>query len=430
LPAKFVIVGGGSAYTPGICEALLREGDCFAGWELCLFDIHPGHLEIVGRLCRNLARAAGADLRVTWTGDRDEAFTGARFVLNQIRAGGLEARSLDEKIPLGYGIVGQETVGPGGLAFAWRSIPACVEIARAVVRCAPDAWLINYANPAGMVTEAVLKAVPGARIVGLCDMPEGVQWALALLLRRHPDRLQIDNSGLNHCGWMRLYARDGRDLTPMLRRWLRWLPAWLLPEHYAMPMLALFQRYGLIPSPYLRYYYFPRRMLRQALATRRTRADAVQARLPRLYAHYAEQARAEQPRLRERRGLAVHGDLAVRVIAAMLSGRRERHVVNQLNGGAVPGLPADRVAEFPVLVGADGFTPLPQAPLPAGLLPLLQQVKASEALAVDAALSGDVALATEAMAASPLVPSPAVAAALTHDLLQAHRAHLPQFFGP
>ena len=426
---KFVIVGGGSAYTPGICESLLREGDRFAGWELCLYDIAPEHLDIVGRLCRNLARAAGADLRVTWTGERAAALVGARFVLNQIRAGGLAARDLDERIPLRHGVIGQETVGPGGLAYAWRSIPACVAIARDVVRHAPEAWLLNYANPAGMVTEAVLRVVPGTRIIGLCDMPEGVQWALALLLRRSPERLRIDNSGINHCGWMRLHGGE-RDLTPLLRRWLGWLPAAWLPEHYAMPMLALLQRYGFIPSPYLRYYYFRERMVRLAQATRRTRAQVVQARLPRLYAHYERQARAERPRLRERRGLAVHGDLAVRVMSAMVGGHPERHVINQLNGSTVPGLPPDRVAEFPAEVSGEGFRPLPQPPLPEPLIGLVRQVKASEALAVDAGLTGDVALATAAVAASPLVPTQRVAGVLTQELLAAHRPHLPQFFAP
>lgn len=428
MAGKLVVVGGASAYTPGIIEAVAADREAFNGWEVVLYDIDANHLDIVGRLCRQMLKAAGATVRLRWTLDRAEAVTGAQFVLNQIRAGGLAGRLLDERIPLKYDVIGNETIGPGGMAYAWRSIPACVEIVRDVVRLAPGAWVINYANPAGMVTEGVLRAVPGAKIIGLCDMPEGLLWALSLVMRTGLDRLQIDNSGVNHQGWMRLY-KDGRDITERLRRLTRWIPSRWVPEHYAMPMLRLLQRYGLIPSPYLRYYYFQDAYVRRAKAARRVRAEEVQAMLPGIYSHYDEQATKERPVLKKRRGLAVHGDLAVRVIAAMATGRNERHVINQINAGAVVGLPQDRVAEFPARITAQGFVRLPQAPLPPELLGLIQQVKQAEALAVDAALSGDHALATEAVAASPLVPGRQVAEKLAADLLQAHRDHLPQFFG-
>lgn len=426
---KVVIIGGASAYTPDIIDGLLREQQTFSGWELALHDVDKAHLAIIARLARGMIRAAGANLTVTETTDRHRALEGARFVLTQPRVGGLTHRRLDERIPLRYGVIGQETLGAGGLAFAWRTIPLILRIVEEVRRLAPQAWVINYANPTGMVTEAVIRRFPDARFLGLCDMPTGVQWAIGKVLRVDFHRVALDYAGLNHGGWVNRVLLDGADVTDRLRRWGRLLgaAAAVLPLTEETGTLRLFRRYGMVPDPYLRYYYFRSAILRQLQRTARTRAEVLMERLPQLYGHYEAAAALERPVLTLHRGHQSHSDLAAQIIATMAGGRRARFVIQQRNGGAVPNLPADEAAQFPAWVDGDGWEPIPQPPIPAELVPLIQQVKASESLNVRAALEGDRTLAVEAMAANPLVARRQVAESLVPALMEAHREWLPQF---
>lgn len=428
---KLTIIGGASAYTPDIIDGLLREQAVFAGWELALHDVDQANLEVVARLAQGLVRAAGAEMRVTHTTDRAEAVTGARFILTQPRVGGLKGRALDERIPLKHGVIGQETLGPGGLSFAWRTIPLLVEIVAEVRRLAPEAWVINYANPAGMVTEAVLQRYPDARFIGLCDMPTGLQWAMGRLLRLDFHRLALDYAGINHGGWVHRVLLDGQDITPRLERWIRVLGpvAQILPLTEETGTLRLFRRHGMVPDPYLRYYYFTDRILKKLQAAPRTRAEVLMERLPQLYGHYEAVSAAEHPVLTQHRGHQSHSDLASQVIAAMAAGRRSRFVIQQRNQGAVPNLPTEAVAQFPAWVGADGFERIPMEPLPEAEVGLIRQIQGAELLNVKAALTGDRTFAIEAAAQNPLVGGRAKAERIIGELLHVHRAHLPQFFG-
>jgi 6-phospho-beta-glucosidase len=426
---KLVIIGGASAYTPDIIAGLLKERETFAGCELALQDIHEPNLALIARLARGMVRASGAEIRVTATVEREEAIKGASFILTQPRIGGLKARALDERIPLKYGVIGQETLGPGGLSFAWRTIPLMLEIVAECQRWAPEAWVINYANPAGMVTEAVIQRFPGARYIGLCDMPTGVQWAIGKLLRVDYHRIDLDYAGINHCGWSGRVLLDGEDILERLYRWAFWLGpvAGILPLTEETGTLRLFREQRLVPDPYLRYYYYRDRVLRKLQRTGRTRAEELIEKLPRLYGHYEAAGAADQPVLTMHRGHPSHSDLASQVIASMAAGRRRRFVIQQRNGGAVPNLPAAQAAQFPAWVSAAGFERIPVQPLPDAAAPLIAQVKESEMLNVEATLKGDRKLAIEAAAANPLVVRRSLAEPIISELLRAHAPYLPQF---
>lgn len=426
---KLVIIGGASAYTPDIIAGLLKEHRVFAGWELALHDVDAPNLEVIARLARGMVRSAGADLTVSATTDRAQAVTGARFILTQPRVGGLKGRALDERIPLKFGVIGQETLGPGGLSFAWRTIPVILEIVAEVQRLAPEAWIINYANPAGMVTEAVTTRYPGARFIGLCDMPTGVQWALGKLLRVDFHRISLDYTGINHAGWSPVVHLDGADVLPRLRRYAAFLGpfAGVLPITEETGSLRLMRQTGMVPDPYLRYYYFKDRILKKLQAAANTRAEVLMERLPQLYGHYEAAGAADKPVLSMHRGHQSHSDLASQVIATMAGGRRTRFVIQQRNGGTIPNLPADASAQFPAWVDQNGWEPIPVAPLRDDVAPLIQQIKQSESLNVRAALEGDARLAVEAAAVNPLVPRRQVADAIIGELLSAHKQYLPQF---
>jgi 6-phospho-beta-glucosidase len=426
---KLVIIGGGSAYTPDIIAGLLRERKVFEGWELALQDIDPFNLQVIARLARGLVRTAGADMTITATTNRTQALSGARFVLTQPRVGGLKARALDERIPLKHGVIGQETLGPGGMAFAWRTIPVILDLVAEVQRVAPQAWIINYANPAGMVTEAVIRRFPGARFIGLCDMPTGIEWAIGKLLRVDFHRIALDYAGINHGGWSARVLLDGEDIMPRLVRWGRLLKPLvkILPLGEETATVRLFQQMGLVPDPYLRYYYFTEQIRRKLQRQSKSRAEVLMGRLPTLYRHYEAVSITDRPMLSLHRGHQSHGDLASQVIAAMASGRRTRFVIQQRNGGAVPNLPANEAAQFPAWVDANGWEPIKLDPLPDQLAGLLQQIKASESMNVEATLTGDVGLAIAAATANPLVPNRKTAETIVRELLRAHNPYVPQF---
>lgn len=428
---KLVIIGGASAYTPDIIDGLLKEKEIYAGGELCLHDVDEVNLRLIERLAQGLVRTAGADLKVTATLDRAEAITGARFILTQPRVGGLKHRALDERIPLKHGVIGQETLGPGGFAFAWRTIPVIMEIVEQVQRLAPEAWVINYANPAGMVTEAVIQRFPEARFIGLCDMPTGVQWGIGKLLRVDFHRIALDYAGINHGGWAKRVLLDGEDVTARLRRWARILGpvAGVLPLTEETGTLRLFREHAMVPDPYLRYYYYTDRILKKLQGSAKTRAEVLMDRLPQLYGHYEVASADERPVLKMHRGHQSHSDLASQVIAAIAANRRTRFVIQQRNDGAVPNLPPDEAAQFPAWVDGKGFERITLPPIPQEEAGLIRQVKHAETVNVKATLVGDPKLAVEAAAMNPLVPSRALAERIVGELLHAHRAYLPQFHG-
>lgn len=423
---KIAVIGGGSTYTPELAEGLLAGAGALGLGRITLMDLDRGRLDVVAGMVRRMAVEARAAVRVEASTSLAQAVDGAAFVVNQVRVGGMAGRRLDELVPREFGIVGQETTGPGGFAYAMRAIPVALDIARAVAAGSPDAWIVNFANPAGLVTEALARAGT-PRVVGLCNTPPATRRGLADALGVPLERLEVDYAGLNHLGWTRAARVDGRDVMPELIARVgadRGLAQRLGVDPAAVTLLEA------IPSPYLRYYYEPGEMFDAQLVDGGTRADAVAAIEGELLAEYARPEVTRKPALLAKRGGAEYSRVAVAVMRALAVGPAEVHVVNVPNGGAVPDLPADAVAEIPCRVSPGGIEPIPVAPFDPRFRGLLQAVKAYEQLAVEAALSGDHRAAGRALAAHPLVPGVGTARRLWAALWRAHEAHLPQFRAP
>ena len=389
---KITVVGGGSTYTPELVSGLSRlEVD-----EFVLHDIDAERREVVGGMAeRMLARQRFAgDLLVT--GDLERAVDGADFVLVQIRVGGQQARLHDETAPLACGCIGQETTGAGGFAKAMRTVPVVLEIAEQVrERAAGGAWIVDFTNPVGIVTRALRDH--GHRAVGLCNVAIGFQRLLARLLGVGPERVLVDQVGLNHLTWVRAVRLDGVDLLPQL-----------LAEHgdelaaeVGLPRRVL-EELGTIPSYYLHYFYAHDAVLAEQLdgVPRAQRVAEIERELLELY---RDPTLAEKPALLEQRGGAFYSEAAIGLVSS-LSGRGEAvHEVDVRNEGTLAGLADDDVVEVPALVGPSGPTPLPQAPLAPELLGLTQHVAAYERLTARAAVTRDPVDARKALLSHPLI---------------------------
>jgi 6-phospho-beta-glucosidase len=417
---KVCVVGAGSTYTPELVSGLARERDRLGVTELALHDIDASRLEVVGGLAGRMLARDGFEGRLVETGDLDRALDGASFVLIQIRVGGQSARLLDETVPLACGCVGQETTGAGGLAKALRTVPVVLEIAeRARERAAPDAWIVDFTNPVGIVTRALLDA--GHRAVGLCNVSIGFQRDFARRLGLGPERVLVDNVGLNHLTWVRSVRVDGEDVLPEL-----------LAEHgddiaagLGLPR-RLLDELGAIPSYYLHYFYAHD----EVLAEQRDgvpRARRVMEIERELLEMYRDPSLAEKPALLEQRGGAFYSEAAIGLAASLAGGTGEVHVVDTRNDGTLAGLADNDVVEVPARVGRDGPAPLSQRPLAPELLGLVQHVAAYERLAAEAAVTGDVVTVRKALLAHPLIGQHEYASELAERLLSAGAEHLPQF---
>lgn len=400
------------------------EEAVLAGAEICLMDIDEPHLKIVADLSIAMVHARHSDYTITQTTDVVEALKGADYVLTQVRVGGLAARALDERIPRKLGHIGQETTGAGGLSFAWRSIPFMLSLADKMRQHCPNAFLVNYSNPTGQVARALL-STGFDKVIAICDETSGVKYAISRMLLTADTNLEIDNIGVNHCGWLTAVRQNDRNHLPLLR----YLSTLLQPVPGVVGRMArLLKRFGYIPSPYLFYYYLTDEMLQEQLQAKHTRAEIVAAKLLRIYAHYREQANNTTPKLTLRRGVPGHGDLAVRVIASLAADRGDRVVVNGINNGVVSFLPNDAIIETAAKVGQGGAILLGiTTHLPDHLADLVTQVEQVERLNVEASLKGDRNLLVEAMRLHPLVNDERKATLLVEELLSAHKRWLPQF---
>jgi Alpha-galactosidases/6-phospho-beta-glucosidases, family 4 of glycosyl hydrolases len=433
---KIAVIGGGSSYTPELVDGILRRAGELPVAELWLADIPAGEekLAIIGALARRMVAKAGLSIAVHTTFDRRQALTGADFVVTQIRVGGLAARAGDERIPLSYHLLGQETVGPGGFANALRTVPVILDICRDIERLCPDAWLINFANPSGLVTEAVLSR-SRVKCIGLCNVPINMVMTAAKLLGADSGDVAIDFAGLNHLVWGRAVRHKGADVTGLI---LEKLADGATLTMNNIPDLkwdaAFLRQLGMVPSPYHRYYYMTDRLYIEELAAAApggpgTRAEQVQAVEKRLFERYRDETLAEKPPELSARGGAYYSEAAVSLISAIYNDKNEVHAVNTVNGMAITGLPADAVVEVNCRVGRGGATPLPVGELPREAISLVQQVKTYERLAIDAAVSGDRAPALAALTANPLGPAAEDASSLLDDILAANREYLPNFCG-
>jgi 6-phospho-beta-glucosidase len=417
---KIAVAGGGSTYTPELVEGFVTRASRIPVDELVLLDVDDDRLEIVGGLARRMLAKAGWGARLTLTTDQDRALDGADFLLVQLRVGGQQARLSDETLPLGFGCIGQETTGPGGFAKALRTVPVVLEMAEETARrAARDAWIIDFTNPTGIVTQALLD--DGHRAVGLCNVAIGFQRLFAGYLGVAPDRVELDHVGLNHLTWERAVMLDGRDYLPeLLTRHLEELSG-----RTELPG-GLIEELGAVPSYYLRYYYLTAQVL-EWQRTHPSRAEEVLAIESELLDMYRNPALAEKPKLLESRGGAFYSEAAAQLVASLHDGRGDVQVVNVRNDGALPGVPDQAVVEIPARIDGTGAHPDPLAPLRPDMLDLVTRAKAYELRTIAAARSGDRDAALSALAANPLVPA-GTAPPLLKELLTANRAHLPRFF--
>lgn len=444
---KLTVLGGGGFRVPYVYQALLRDRGSPRIEEVWLQDTDAGRLAAMAAVLNRLADGDEAAPKVFTSTSLDEAVQGADFVFAAIRVGGLRGRVCDERVALDLGLLGQETTGPGGLAYGLRTIPVMLDIAHRVRELAPNAYVINFTNPAGMITEA-MQSVLGERVLGICDTPSGLGTRVANALGLDPARTQLDYVGLNHLGWMRRVLHDGVDVLPRLladdallggleegvvfgREWLREL--------------------GVIPNEYLYYYYFNREAVRSILDTPQTRGEFLAKQQAAFYERIAEASGGAAMELwREtvtdrsasymaevkgaEAGEAVDGHVALDpvdegyagvalgVMAAISRNERATMILNVRNGSTVAALPADAVVEVPVTVDANGVHPLTVTPPDLHQAGLMQQVKAVERLTISAAVNGSRGDAVKAFALHPLVDS----ADLARRLLDGYIDRIPE----
>ena len=393
---KLAVVGGGSTYTPELVSGLAAEAGRLPVTELVLHDVDTDRLAVVGGVAGRILRRQEWPGALSLTGSLAEAVEGADAVVVQLRVGGQAARLRDETVPLRYGAIGQETTGAGGLAKALRTVPVVLSVAGEVVRrAAPDAWIVDFTNPVGIVTRALLDA--GHRALGLCNVAIGLQRYCAELLGVVPSRVEVDQVGLNHLTWVRAVRLDGSDVLPALIG--AHGPA--LADRLGIP-LDLVAELGALPSYYLRYFYAHA----DVLAEQRTgtpRAETVAAIEAELLAQYRDPALATKPALLSQRGGAYYSEAAIQLLASLVGDAGDTQVVDVRNAGALAGLADDDVVEVPARIDRGGAHPRPQPPLDPALLGLVQHVAAYERLAVVAALSGSDRDVRRALLAHPLL---------------------------
>lgn len=417
---KLTVVGGGSTYTPELVDGFARLSDTLPIEELVLMDPAAERLELVGALARRIFARQDHDGRIGTTTDLDEAVDGADAVLLQLRVGGQAARAQDETWPLECGCVGQETTGAGGLAKALRTVPVVLDIAERIRRANPHAWIIDFTNPVGIVTRALLQA--GHKTVGLCNVAIGFQRKFAALLGVSPSDIHLDHVGLNHLTWeagVRLGGPEGANVLPKL-----------LADHgetiaadLRLPR-PLLDHLGVVPSYYLRYYYAHDEVVRE-LRTKPSRAAEVAEMERKLLDLYADPSLDRKPELLAQRGGAYYSEAAVDLAAGLLgAGGSPYQVVNTYNNGTLPFLPDDAVVEVQAAVGAKGALPLPAPPLDPLYAGLTAQVTAYEDLALQAALHGGRDRVFKALLSHPLIGQYEYADALTDRLVAHNREHL------
>ncbi|HEY46017.1 MAG: hypothetical protein AMJ88_09840 [Anaerolineae bacterium SM23_ 63] len=418
---KLAYIGGGSSYTPEFVEGFIQhEGEVEVD-EIALHDINEDRLQVVGGMVERMLRYAELDTSVSLTTTRPEAIEGADFIVSAIRVGGLDARIRDEKIPLKYDVVGQETTGPGGTLKAWRTIPVALEIARDLEKYAPDAWYLNFTNPSGIITEAIFKN-SDVKVVGLCNNPINVQMGLAIFFEVMPDEVFLEWVGLNHVNWIQRIFVRGVDKTEELIDRIEEMP--YLNEFDPSLVKAL----GVIPTGYLRYYYNHTKMLEDLKGVEKTRGEVVREVERDLMEKYADPNQLVKPPELSLRGGALYSEAAMRLILSLMFDRRDVQILVTRNNGSIPDLPDDASVEVPCVVGAHGVTPLHMGPLPDTIRALCQQAKAWESWTVEAGVTGDRGAALMAMMTNPLVPSFEIAKALLDDMLPANRDFLWQFY--
>ena len=426
---KVVVVGGGSTYTPELVDGLCDVEERMAVDDLVLLDPSDMRREVVGGLSERILRTRGWGGTFSTTADPHAALEGADFVVVQLRIGGQSARHVDETLPVGYGCLGQETVGAGGLAKALRTVPIVLGLAEEMAaRANPGAWMVDFTNPVGIVTQALLDE--GHRAVGLCNVAIWAQRRIGHYLGVDPDEVAVEHVGLNHLTWIRSarVGGDGDDAGDDRLEDLfdRFGPELELESGVPIDVLRLQQA---LPSYYVHYYYqHDAEVAQQSVPGHRSRADVVAELETTLLEEYRDPALVSKPEKLSYRGGAYYSLAAVRLMASLHAGTGDVQVVDMRNNGAIPGLPDDAVVETTAIVDASGAHPLPQRELSPEMLGLVQHAKAYDRLAVKAACSGSRDDVVRALLANPLIGQFPLAAELADELLGANRLYLPRFF--
>ncbi|WP_040213249.1 6-phospho-beta-glucosidase [Clostridium polynesiense] len=431
---KIATIGGGSSYTPEIIEGFINKklsGELPLE-DLYLVDIEEGKekLEIVGNLAKRMVSKAEADINIHLTFDRREALKDADFVTTQFRVGMMEARIRDEKIPLRYNLLGQETTGAGGFAKAQRTIPVILDICRDMEELCPDAWLINFTNPSGIITEAVLKHTK-IKVIGLCNVPIGMVNMVAELYGVEADRISIDFAGLNHLVWGRKIYKDGIDVTEEV------LDNIVKGNSFNMKNIPdvdlskdLISALGVLPCPYHRYYYLSETMLKNTLKDseeKGTRGEVVRKLENDLFELYKDPDLNIKPPQLAKRGGAHYSEAAVNLINSIYNDKKDIQYVNVRNNGTILDIPEDTAIECSCVIGKNGAKPIHIGHLETSMRGLLQVVKAYEELTIEAAVKGDYSAALRALAIHPLVNDSIKAKKVLDDIIRENIEYLPQF---
>ena len=436
---KIVTIGGGSSYTPELIEGFILRQEELNIEEICLVDIEEGKekLEIVGAMAKRMVEAAGLDWKITLSLDRKEALKNADYVTTQFRVGGLEARSKDERIPLSHGMIGQETNGAGGIFKAFRTIPVILDIIEDMKTICPDAWLINFTNPAGMVTEAAIRVGGWEKTIGLCNIPILFEKNCknVMAIDEDSDDLFVKFAGLNHFHWHRAFTKDGKEVTDHIIEELynsdnfsdREEAANIrrLPFHYEQV-----KNLGVLPCSYHRYYYISDDMLEGQLEdykSMKTRAEVVMETESRLFELYKDPELDHKPEELAQRGGRYYSDAACELINSIENDKRTVMVVSTQNNGAISDLKDTSIVEVSSIITGHGAEPISWGGFTAGPRASLQLMKGMEELVIEAAVNGDYGAALQAFTINPLIPSGQKSKQVLDELLIAHKEHLPQF---
>ncbi len=428
---KIAVIGGGSSYTPELMEGIINHKDSLPVTEVVLIDIPEGQekVSINTAFAKRMAEKAGLPISVRYTLDRREGLKDASFVIAQIRVGGLDAREKDERIPLKYDVIGQETTGPGGFFKALRTIPVMLSICRDMEEVCKDAWLINFTNPSGIITEAILKNTK-VKCIGLCNVSINMRYDAAERLSVSPDELDCRFIGLNHLSVMNHAYYQGKD---------RILDAVSVENTESVvkniqkdtEMDAVAKELGCLLSPYMQYFYTEKEALQhekmEAIGLTGTRAAQVKEVEKNLFECYKDINLREKPAALAKRGGARYSMAAICLIDSIYNDTNDVQVVDVFNNGIIPQLPDDVVIEVNCRIGRNGAAPL-ASDVPASVLGLIGQVKAYEEYTIEAAITGDRNKALIALLNNPLIHDVRDAKGILNELLEAHRAYLPAFF--
>lgn len=421
---KIAIIGAGSTYTPELIEGIINKKDDLPVGSVDLMDIDDRKLEIVGGLAQRMIKAAGLPCETRLTKSLDEALTGADFVLCQIRVGKLPARVLDEKIPLKYDLIGQETNGIGGFFKGMRTIPVLLEIAERIQKLCPDAWLINFTNPAGMVTEALLNH-SAVKAIGVCNVP--INMIDSVKKRLNLEEAEIDYVGLNHLSWITSIRANVKDyVDEAIRQGINSQAMQNIPARGFTP--ELIKTVGAIPSSYLEYYYYKDSKLAKLKEAEKCRGEVCIDIEEQLLQIYADSELHVKPELLSKRGGARYSEVALNLVDSIYNDKRNVQVVNILNKGALDFMADDDVVEIPAVIGKNGPEPVKINVDNDHIKELMHLIKSYEKHAVRAAINGDEDEAMLALMINPLVADYNKAYSCFQELKTAHKRYLPQFF--